>query len=317
MTTKTIRWVLAHEPLDIFLRAAKRFAEQVSHASNGDLTVEILSLKEYAQKYNNGVDVSYLDLVEYLNEGKLEMSQMYTHSLGKFSPQFRALDLPFLFKDDNHAERVLDGEIGKDILSTLAAQKETKNVKGLAFTYSGGFTVISANRPINSANDLKGLKVRVPYSPVIYDYFEELGMEPTMIDLQDLSTSFANKKIDAAEITYRRLYESDSQRYTDSVLHSHHNLFLTSIIINQDFYATLSKELQTIIAESALLAAQKERDEAIEDDAVHQGYCLKDGIVVNTLSFEMEKEFQRRSVKTYLKWQDVFGKDFIKKIKSA
>ena len=129
MSKQTIRWVLAHEPLDIFLRAAEKFAQQVSLASNGELEVEILGLKEYAAKYNNGVAVTYPELVEYLNTGKLEISQMYTHCLGLYAKDMKALDLPFLFNDDDHAARVLDGRIGQNILRGLQVNKKSQNVK--------------------------------------------------------------------------------------------------------------------------------------------------------------------------------------------
>jgi len=317
MSTRTIRWVLAHEPLDIFLRAAEKFAQQVSLASDGELQVEILGLKEYADKYNNGVAVSYPELVEYLNAGKLEISQMYTHCLGKYARDMRVLDLPFLFEDDEHAARVLDGRIGQNILRGLSLNQETKNVKGLAFTYSGGFTVISANRAVESVEDLQGLRVRVPHSPVIHNYFKELGMEPVGMELDQMPAAFEANQIDAAEITYRRLYEAKGQDHTESILHSNHDLFLTSIILNQDFWNTLSEDLQTVVREAALLAAQSEREEAIADDAVHRTQCLDDGIVVKTMSAELEQQFRDRSVNVYAKYADYFTPGLINKIKSA
>jgi len=317
MSTQTIRWVLAHEPLDIFLRAAEKFAQQIAQASEGKLQVEILSLQDYAHKYNNGVAVTYSELVEYLNAGKLEISQMYTHTLGKYAHDFRALDLPFLFSDDDHAARVLDGKIGQNLLRGLSQNQSTENVKGLAFTYSGGFTVISANKPITSVEDLEGLKVRVPHSSVIRDYFDELGMQPTALELEQMHSAFEANEIDAAEITYRRLYEVEGQKYTKSILHSRHDLFLTSIIINQDFWDTLGIDLQNIVSEAALLAAQSERDDAVADDVVHRNLCLDDGIMVQDMSAELEQQFRDRSVNVYAKYKDQFTPGLVDKIKSA
>jgi len=317
MSTQTIRWVLAHEPLDIFLRAAEKFAQQVSLASNGELQVEILGLKEYAAKYNNGVAVSYPELVEYLNAGKLEISQMYTHCLGKYARDMRVLDLPFLFTDDDHAARVLDGRIGQNILRGLSLNEGTKNVKGLAFTYSGGFTVISANRVVESVEDLAGLRVRVPYSYIISDYFKELGMEPVAMELDQMPAAFESQEIDAAEITYRRLYEAQGQDYTESILHSNHDLFLTSIILNQDFWNTLSEDLQTVVRDAALLAAHSERAEAIADDQIHRTQCLDDGIQVKTMSAELEQQFRDRSINVYAKWDNYFTPGLIHKIQTA
>jgi len=317
MPTKTIRWVLAHEPQDIFLRAAEKFADQVYQASNGELAVEILSLSEYSEKYNNGVTVFYPDLIRYMNEGKIEMTQMYTHSLGIHSSWFRVLDLPFLFTDDDHVSRVLDGPIGQKILGTLQNKPGTKNVKGLSFTYSGGFTVISTNRAIRSVEDLQGLKVRVPHSPVIQDYFEALGMDPVMLELSEIPDALTSNKIDAAEITYRRLYDANAQEHTDSILHSNHNIFLTSILVNQEFWSGLDADLQQVIEQAALLAAQDERVDAIEDDHVHRQLCLDDGITVNDPDAEIQKQFRDRAVMIYDKYTPMFGQTFIDKIKSA
>jgi C4-dicarboxylate-binding protein DctP len=317
MTTKTIRWVLAHEPLDIFLRAAEKFADCVAQASEGKLKVEILSLQNYADKYNQGVAITYPELVEYLDAGKLEISQMYTHTLGKYARDFCALDLPFLFSDDEHAARVLDGTIGQNILRGLSVNPTTKNVKGLAFTYSGGFTVISTNKPIASIDDLQGLKVRVPYSTVIQDYFTELGMVPTQMDLDQMHDALESEQIDAAEITYRRLFEVQGQKYTKSILHSNHDLFLTSIIINQDFWNSLDANLQNIIREAALLAAQSERDEAIQDDQIHRNLCVEEGIEVQDMTTELEQQFRDLSINVYKKYQNSFTPGLINKIKSA
>jgi len=318
MTTKTIRWVLSHQPLDIFLRAAQAFAQQVTLASNGELEVEILTLEQYSNKYNNGLTVDYPELVEHLNNGKFEISQMYTTILGKYVNDMRALDLPFLFTDNDHAARVLDGPIGQRILRGFGQSKETSNIKGLSFTYSGGFTVIGLNKSIESVEDLKGLKVRVPASPVISDYFAELGTDPVMImPIDEIADAMNSKSVDAAEITYRRLYEFGAENSVDHILHSNHDLFLTSIILNQDFWNTLSEDLQNIIRDAALLAARSERADAIHDDIVHREKCLDDGIIVKNMSPKLEQEFRDRSVNVYAKYEDWFTPNLVKIIQKS
>ena len=213
--------------------------------------------------------------------------------------------------------RSLDGRIGQNILRGLQVNKKSQNVKGLAFTYSGGFTVISTDREINGVEDLAGLKVRVPHSPVIADYFSELGMEPVSLELDQMADAYESDKINAAEITYRRLYEAQGQDYTKSILHSKHDLFLTSIIINQDFWNTLSEDLQTVVREAALVAARSEREEAIADDVVHREQCLDDGIVVKTMSAELEQQLKDRSVNVYAKYKDYFTPGLVNKIQTA
>ena len=96
---KTIRWVLAHEPIELFLRAAKRFKATMEKTAPGRLNYEILTLSEYADKYKNGAKITKHDLLQLMEDGDIEMSQMYTSTLGrKHHRDMWALDMPFLFR---------------------------------------------------------------------------------------------------------------------------------------------------------------------------------------------------------------------------
>jgi len=317
MSTKTIKWIMAHEPLDIFLRAAQKFATVLAEKSNNEINVEVLTVNEYIEKYNNGVNIDYFDLVSQLNDGKFEMSQMYTHVLGTYSPELYMLDLPFLFKDDNHASRVLDGEIGQYLLSGLQKNPDSENVKGLSFTYSGGFTVLAASKDINSIEDLRGIKVRTPYSPVVVDYFKELGLNPIKLELGEIQANLEAQNIEGLEITYRRLYEACGQSFCRSIINSKHNVFLTSIIINKDFWDGLTPELQKCVQESALLAAQEERNDTIEDDVVHRAKCLEDGIKVKEMPEKLQQDFEAAAERVYINFRYRFPPGVLTKIKLA
>jgi len=151
-TTK-IRWVIAHEPLDLFLRAAKDFQDYLNSAQSVEkIEVEVMTLGEYSMKYNDGVMVTKHDLLDLMEQGKIEMSQMYTTWLAeRYDHDMLALDMPFIFEDHEHATRVLEGEVGEFLLDKIT---EKSNVRGMAFTYSGGFRNVLSNKKVNS---LKGL----------------------------------------------------------------------------------------------------------------------------------------------------------------
>jgi len=153
MKTTTIRWVIAHEPLDLFLRAAKDFQDYLNEAQSVEkIEVEVMTLSEYSTKYNNGVMVTKHDLLDLMEEGKIEMSQMYTTWLAeKYDHDMLALEMPFIFEDHDHATRVLEGEVGEFLLDKVT---EKGNVRGMAFTYSGGFRNVLSSKKINT---LKGL----------------------------------------------------------------------------------------------------------------------------------------------------------------
>lgn len=151
-TTK-IRWVIAHEPLSLFLRAAKDFQKFVNEAQSVEkIEVEVMTLSEYSMKYNDGVLVTKHDLLDLMEQGKIEMSQMYTTWLAEdIEHDMLALEMPFIFKDHDHATRVLEGEVGEGLLEKIT---EKSNVRGMAFTYSGGFRNIIIDKPVTSLKDL-------------------------------------------------------------------------------------------------------------------------------------------------------------------
>ena len=137
-----IKWVLAHEPIDIFIRAAEKFAEVVEARAPGQFEIEVLTLSEYADKYNHGERITKHNLLDLMDSGAIEMSQMYTYVLSKYNNDLDALDLPFLFRDHDHAARVFESDIGEGLLDGYT---RNSNIRGMAFTYSGGFM----NMPMN------------------------------------------------------------------------------------------------------------------------------------------------------------------------
>jgi len=154
MKNTKIRWVIAHEPLDLFERAAKDFQSFINEAQSAEkIEVEVMTLTEYSDKYNDGVKVTKHDLLDLMNQGKIEMSQMYTTWLAEeYNHDMLALEMPFIFEDHDHATRVLEGEVGEYLLDKTT---ENSNVRGMAFTYSGGFRNVITDKPVSSLADLK------------------------------------------------------------------------------------------------------------------------------------------------------------------
>ena len=153
MKTTTIRWVIAHEPLDLFLRAAKDFQDYLNEAQSVEkIEVEVMTLSEYSQKYNDGVVVTKHDLLDLMEQGKIEMNQMYTTWLAeRYDHDMLALDMPYIFEDHDHATRVLEGEVGEYLLDKIT---EKSNVRGMAFTYSGGFRNVVSSKSVSTLQDL-------------------------------------------------------------------------------------------------------------------------------------------------------------------
>jgi TRAP-type transport system periplasmic protein len=313
MSKKHVKWVLAHEPIELFIRAAKVFAAEVNARAPEQLEIEVMTMSEYSQKYNGGVLVTKHELVDLLDSGKIEMSQTYTITLGKINKDFFALDLPFLFKDHDHASRVFEGDIGAGLLDSL---QETKKIKGLAFTYSGGFRIIPGNEPVARIEDLRGIKVRTSHSPVAIETFRTLGADVVPMELEELSENLGSANVAVGESTYPRVYALGHDKVSKVINHTEHSLFLTSILIGTDFWNTLSADLQAVVAESAKVAARYERVISIDDVAKTQARAEADGIEVIKMSKEEQARFAAETKVVYDKFQDYFTAGLVQSIQS-
>jgi TRAP-type C4-dicarboxylate transport system substrate-binding protein len=313
MSKKHVKWVLAHEPIELFIRAAKVFAAEVNARAPEQLEIEVMTMSEYSQKYNGGVLVTKHELVDLLDSGKIEMSQTYTITLGKNNKDFFALDLPFLFKDHDHASRVFEGDVGAGLLDSL---QEIKKIKGLAFTYSGGFRIIPGNEPVARIEDLRGIKVRTSHSPVAIETFRTLGADVVPMELEELSENLGSANVAVGESTYPRVYALGHDKVSKVINHTEHSLFLTSILIGTDFWNTLSAELQAVVAESAKVAARYERVISIDDVAKTQARAEADGIEVIKMSKEEQARFAAETKVVYDKFQDYFTAGLVQSIQS-
>lgn len=310
---KKVRWVIAHEPIGLFLKVAERFAKEVNEKTNGQFDIEVLSLSDYAMKYNSNKKITKYDLLDLINSGKIEMSHIYTTWLGDYNKDMHALDLPFIFRDHDHANRVLEGEVGQSLMNGVAANS---NIQGLAFTYSGGYRIVPANFAAPTVADWQGKKVRTSRSPVAVDTFKLLGAEPyENIALESMNEYADRGEIDAGESTYVRVFPLDQYKSFSTVNDTKHSLFLTSIIVNKDFYASFDAETQKILSEAAFNAARVERVESVESIPEIIAQCEENNIPVVAMSAEEEAKFRKVTAPIYNMYQDYFTTGLVNKIK--
>lgn len=315
MTTK-IRWVIAHEPIGLFLKVAERFTREVNEKTGGKFDIEVLSLSDYAAKYNNGKKITKDALLGLIDSGAIEMSHIYTTWLADHNKDLHALDLPFLFRDHKHADTVLDGEIGAELLAGVSKQS---NIKAMSFTYSGGYRIVPANFKGDTVDSWKGMRVRTSRSPVAIDTFKLLGATHYEgIPLEEMNKAADNGVIDAGESTYVRVFPLEHNKSFKYVNDTAHSLFLTSIIVNQGFFLSLDGATQEIMVKAAQNAARLERKESVADIPNILSQCEREGVeVVRMPESEVEK-FKGITSKVYDMYADYFNsKDLVKRIQNS
>jgi TRAP-type C4-dicarboxylate transport system substrate-binding protein len=289
-----IRWVIAHEPLNLFLRAAKDFERKVNELQKEhEIQVEIMTLSEYATRYNDGVEVTKHDLLDLMEQGKIEMSQLYTSWLAeKYDKDMLMLDLPYLFENHEHAKRVLEGEVGEHLLKSVS---EKSNVRGLCFTYCGGFRQLISNKSVSTLEQLVDSTHRSNRNPVAQATLKALGINPLVCELEDLVSNVNAGNCDGGETAYPRIYPLNQNEVTTTVVNTEHSLFLTSMIIRDSFWDTLSPELQDIIKRAAVEAGREERQAAVDDAINARANLLAEGRAVYELTPE-ERQIAKNKI---------------------
>lgn len=310
-----IRWVIAHEPLNLFLRAAQDFERRVnSRQSEHEIQVEIMTLTEYSQRYNDGVIVTKHDLLDLMEAGRIEMSQMYTTWLAeRYEQDLLVFDMPFLFRDHEHATRVLEGDVGESLLARL---RDKSNVRGLSFTYSGGMRQLIVNRAVSTLAELAGSPMRSNRNPVAQATISALGMQPVVAEVEDLRQVVVDGQAEGGETNYPRMYPLRQNEVTQSVLDTGHSLFLTSMIIGDRFWDSLSPEVQAVIKEAAVFAGREERAETIRDGARAEQRLREQGATITKWSTAQREQARQDLVSVYQQFENFFTPGLVDKIDS-
>jgi TRAP-type C4-dicarboxylate transport system substrate-binding protein len=312
---KHVKWVIAHEPIGYFLAVAENFANEVNEKTNGMFEIEVLSLTDFSNKYYDGKEVTKNDLMSLINSGVIEMSHIYTTWLADYNKDLHALDLPFLFRDHDHADRILDGQIGAELLAGVA---KNSNIKPLSYTYSGGYRVVPANFKADTVDSWKGRKVRTSRSPVAVDVFKLLGAEPNeKISLESMNEYADKGVIEAGESTYVRIFPLDQYKSFKYVNDTAHSLFLTSIIVNQDFMSSLPAEVQEVLGKAAFNSAKKERKISVADIPNILAECDAKKVEVVRMSDKETSKFKQITAKVYDMYQDYFTQGLVERLKAA
>lgn len=145
---------------------AEKFKERIEQASEGDINVQILPSKSTGNE---------IEILQQIQMNTVQMGVITAGPFDTFDPVVRVINYPFLFKDDEQADKILDGPLGAKILKSL----ERAGFKGLCFSGNGFRNLTNNRRPVKRPNDIKGLKIRVMASALHRAVWQALGANPT------------------------------------------------------------------------------------------------------------------------------------------
>jgi len=250
----------------------EKFKPLVEEKSGGKIKVEV---------FNNAQLGGERDVLEQLQLGQIEMSFL-SPVLGNVEPKINALDLPYLFKDYEHLDSILDGELGKEILKDLPE----KGLRGFAYMENGFRQITNSVKPINSIDDLKGLKIRVPEAPLSIANLEALGANVVTVAFPEVYPALQQGTVDGQENAYPTITSSKFYEVQKYVAETNHMWGAHVILASEKWFSGLSPEFQKIIEEAANETSKYNRQIFREGQEKDKQALIDKGMTLTTPDLE-------------------------------
>ena len=242
-----IRLVFSHHlPIShLGHKTAEAFAARVKDGTSGQVTIDI---RPASQMFNLRTSAEALQL------GTLDMCWSDLGTLANWQPHLGFISMPFLFNDFDHVKRVMYGPTGRQV-SDFA--KESLGVEILSLGASG-FRVFLSRKPIHKADDVRGIKLRVPEIPTWVAMAKAMGSNPTPIPAGEMYTALQTGVIDAIEVPADYIISAKIYEVAGFATRTHHIFTEVSMMVSSKKMATLPANVQKVIRDEAVKAVQRD-----------------------------------------------------------
>jgi len=287
-------------------KAAAFFAKRVEELSKGKIKVEL---------YPNAILGKDS---EVLRKMKLNAIQMAAPPFAKFSnivPELGVFSLPFLFKNETHLHRVLDGEIGKKLMKLA----DEKGYVALGYWDNGFKQLTNSKKALIKPDDCKGLKFRIMNSKVLVEQFKVLKAIPVILPFSEVYSALSQGIVDGEENTISNIYTKNFYKVQKYMTISNHGYLGYIVIMSKKFWEKLPDNLKLIIKKAIKEATIKERIWAKELNKKQlekiKKYAKKTKkLKIHYLTPQEQTLWKERLKSIYPKFYSIFGKDLIDKI---
>lgn len=243
------------------------FCEEVEKGTQG---------RYKCQQFPSGALGGEREMIESVQLGTLDLVNTSTGPLGNFVPEVKIVDIPFLFRDYDHARKVMDGPIGQDLLKKMQA----KGLVGLAWTENGFRHMTNNVRPIVQASDAKGLKMRTMENKVHMDGYKTFGILPTPMAFPELFTALQQGTVDGQENPIPVILAAKFAQVQKHLSLTNHVYSPAVIILSPAVWSKLSDADKKVFLQASQAAAKAQRKKVNDDEANGIAILKKDGMQV-------------------------------------
>ena len=231
------------------VEAVVRMGKKLEAATNGRLSVQMYpSMQLGGEK----------EMIEQAQVGALAMARISVGPMGPIVPELNIFNLPFMFRDTAHMEKVIDGPLGDEMLKKLS-DHPTAALIGICWMNAGTRNVYNSKKPIRTVEDLKGLKIRMMGNPVFVDSMNALGGNGVAMGFDQLINALQTGVVDGAENNYPSYASGQHYRYAKHFSQTEHLIIPEILVFSKRVWESLSKEDQALITKLGKEAQQEQR----------------------------------------------------------
>lgn len=261
------------EPSSPAIAGFMKFKELIEKSSEGRINIEI---------YDSAILGSEVDTIIQTQLGLIDINIVNVNSVNQLVKELKVLSLPFLFRDDEHFWKILNGTIGNHLLKLL----ESYEILCLGFYDAGERGFFNNSRDINNIEDFKDLKIRVENNEILIDMIKALGAVPVPVDFEELYSEIDYNFVDGAEESLILYY---TKKFYENAKYFSFNEYLRIpdvFMINKKVWNNFAKKDQDLILNAVKESAQFQREilkkqEIDITEKCREAGCRFDSIVNN------------------------------------
>ena len=278
--------------------AANSFAERVNKEMDGKLCIEV---------YPNSTLFGDSKELEALLLGDVQLLAPSLSKFGSYTAKYGVFDLPFIFKDMDHAIRFTQTEKGQELLTVM---DEYAGFVGLGYWMSG-MKYFSANKPLIVPSDAEGLKFRVQTSDVAKQMISAMGASPQAMSFSEVYGALQTGVVDGQENTWSNIYTKKFYEVQDSVTETNHQLLAYLFMTSSEFLNSLSDDDREQFMRIANEVTQEANLNVKAAEAANRENILKAGGKINVLTPEQRNEWVETMKPVWKQFEDSIGTETI------
>jgi tripartite ATP-independent transporter DctP family solute receptor len=284
--------------------AEENMGKKLEEQSKGDI-----SFKMFA----GGVLGSEKEVVEQVQSGAVQMTRVSLGIVGPVVPDVNVFNLPFIFRDHAHMRKIIDGEIGQEILDKIS--NSNFNMVALAWM-DGGTRNLYTKKPVRQISDLKGMKIRVQGNPLFIDTINAMGGNGIAMATGEIFSALQTGVIDGAENNPPTMLEHNHYQNAKFYTLTEHLILPEPVVMAKTTWEKLSPEQQALVKKLAVEAQAEERVLWDKKSADSEAKLKAGGVEFIPLTAEQKKAFYDATAPVRAKYGAPYA-DLIKRIEAV